>query len=374
MRIRGSVIRKTPGEFEAVDLELDGPGDGEVMVQLAASGMCHSDDHLARGDMPVAIYPLCGGHEGSGVVVEVGPGVTHLREGDHVVFAFMPACGRCRWCARGMQNLCDLGSMILAGSRYKDPSSFRLSLDGVPVGQMVGLSTFAEYTTVDAASAVRIPSDVPLVPAALVGCGVGTGWGAAVNSAQVEVGDTVIVMGVGGIGINAVQGASHAGAARIIAVDPVPFKLGIATKLGATHTCASIEEATDLAKGFTNGQGADSAIVTVGVTTGEHVAQAFAAIRKGGTVVVTGLGKAREFGIPVPLAELTLMQKRIQGSLYGGCSPTVDIPLQIELYTLGVLKLDELITTTYSIEDVAQGYRDMHAGTNIRGVVVFDRT
>lgn len=235
MRIRGSVIRKTPGEFEAVDLELDGPGDGEVMVQLAASGMCHSDDHLARGDMPVAIYPLCGGHEGSGVVVEVGPGVTHLREGDHVVFAFMPACGRCRWCARGMQNLCDLGSMILAGSRYKDPSSFRLSMDGVPVGQMVGLSTFAEYTTVDAASAVRIPSDVPL-------------------------------------------------------------------------------------------------------------------------------------------AELTLMQKRIQGSLYGGCSPTVDIPLQIELYTLGVLKLDELITTTYSIEDVAQGYRDMHAGTNIRGVVVFDRT
>jgi S-(hydroxymethyl)glutathione dehydrogenase/alcohol dehydrogenase len=371
LRVRGSVIRRTPGEFEPVDLELDEPREGDVLVRMAASGLCHSDDHIAKGDMPVAIYPLCGGHEGSGVVVQVGPGVTHVAEGDHVVFAFMPACGRCRWCARGMQNLCDMGSQVLAGSRYKDPSSFRLSLDGAPVGQMVGLSTFAEYTCVDAASAVPIPKDIPLDKAALVGCGVGTGWGAAVNSAEVRVGDTVIVMGIGGIGINAVQGASHAGALHVIAVDPVPFKREMALKLGATHACPSIEEAADLARTFTNGQGADSAIVTVGVITGSHVAQAFAGIRKGGTVVVTGLGKVREKGIPIPIAELTLYQKRIVGSLYGACSPTVDIPLQLELYTSGMLKLDELITRRYSIDEVAQGYRDMHAGLNIRGLITF---
>jgi S-(hydroxymethyl)glutathione dehydrogenase/alcohol dehydrogenase len=372
VKVRGAVIRATPGEFEPVDLELDEPRAGEIMVKVAASGLCHSDDHLAKGDMPVAIYPLCGGHEGAGVVVQVGPEVSHLAEGDHVVFAFMPACGRCRWCARGLQNLCDLGSQILAGSRYKDPDSFRMSLDGAPVGQMVGISTFAEYTTVDSASVVKIPSDIPLDKAALVGCGVGTGWGASVNSAEVAVGDTVIVMGIGGIGINAVQGAAHAGAVHVIAVDPVEFKRDVALKLGATHSAGSIEEAAELARSFTDGQGADAAIVTVGVITGKHVAQAFASVRKGGTVVVTALGKARETGIPVSPAELTLYQKRIVGSLYGACSPTVDIPLQLELYTSGMLKLDELITGTYSIDDVARGYRDMHAGRNIRGVVLFD--
>lgn len=372
MKVRGSVIRRTPGEYQPVDIELEGPRDGEIMVKVAASGLCHSDDHIARGDMPVAIYPLCGGHEGAGVVTEVGRGVSHLAEGDHVVFAFMPSCGRCRWCARGMQNLCDLGSQVLAGSRYKDPDSFRMTLDGAPVGQMVGISTFAEYTTVDAASVVKIAADIPLDKAALVGCGVGTGWGSAVNSAEVAVGDTVIVMGIGGIGINAVQGASHAGAVHVIAVDPVAFKRDIALKLGATDGVESIEEAAELARSFTDGQGADAAIVTVGVTTGEHVAQAFASVRKGGTVVVTGLGKAREFGIPLPIAELTLYQKRIVGSLYGACSPSVDIPLQLELYTSGMLKLDELITRTYSVDEVAQGYRDMHEGLNIRGVVLFD--
>jgi S-(hydroxymethyl)glutathione dehydrogenase/alcohol dehydrogenase len=201
---------------------------------------------------------------------------------------------------------------------------------------------------------------------------VSTGWGSAVNSADVQVGDTVIVMGIGGVGINAVQGARHAGACNIIAVDPVAFKREKAEEMGATHCFDNMEEATEVAKSFTRGQGADAAIVTVGITTGHHLAQGFASIRKGGTVVATGIARASEVGLPVSLAELTLYQKRIQGSLFGACSPAVDIPRQVELYQSGMLKLDELITSTYTLDQVAQGYEDMHAGKNIRGVVLYD--
>jgi NDMA-dependent alcohol dehydrogenase len=372
MKTRASILRSAPGKYETAELELEEPRAGEVLVKLAASGLCHSDDHLATGDMPVPVYPIAGGHEGSGVVQQVGPGVRHLKEGDHIVFSFIPGCGRCRWCARGQQNLCDLGANMLVGARFEDPTSFRMSLDGAPVAQMAGISTFSEYTTVDMNSCVKIPDDIPLDKACLVGCGVGTGWGSAVNSADLRVGDTVVIMGIGGIGINAVQGAAHAGAQNIIAVDPVQFKREKAQEMGATHCYDNIEEATEVAKSFTNGQGADASIVTIGITKGEHIAQAFAATRKGGTIVVTGIGDLTEVGIPVPLAELTLAQKRIQGSLFGACSPSIDILLQLELYQAGTLKLDELVTNTYTLDQVAQGYEDMHAGKNIRGVVVYD--
>jgi S-(hydroxymethyl)glutathione dehydrogenase/alcohol dehydrogenase len=247
-----------------------------------------------------------------------------------------------------------------------------MSLDGAPVGQMCGISTFSEYTTVAIDSTVKISKDLPLDKACLVGCGVGTGWGSAVNSANVQPGETVIVMGVGGIGINAVQGAAHAGASNIIAVDPLPFKREKAMELGATHAVETMEEATELAQSFTNGQGADSAIVTVGVTTAEHVGQAFNAIRKAGTCVVTGLGNiASGDPLPISIAQLTLFQKRLQGSLFGASSPSKDIPRMLQLYTDGKLKLDELVTRTYTLDEVAQGYKDMHAGTNLRGVIVF---
>jgi S-(hydroxymethyl)glutathione dehydrogenase/alcohol dehydrogenase len=372
MKTRGAVLRSAPGKYETAELDLDDPREGEGLVKLAASGMCHSDDHVATGDLPIPVYPICGGHEGSGVVQEIGAGVRDLKPGDHLVFSFLAACGRCRWCARGQQNLCDLGAMVMRGTRPRDPRSFRMSLDGAPVAQMAGISTFSEHTLVDVNSCVKLPQDVPLETVCLLGCGVGTGWGSAVNSAEVQVGDTVIVMGVGGVGINAVQGAAHAGARNVIAVDPVAFKREKAGELGATHSLDTMEEATELARSFTAGQGADSAIITVGVTTGEHIAQGFAAIRKGGTVVVTGVGDMRAVGLPIPLAELTLYQKRFQGSLFGACSPTADIPRQLELYRSGKLKLDELITTRYTLDQVAQGYEDMHAGKNIRGIVVFD--
>jgi NDMA-dependent alcohol dehydrogenase len=371
MHTRGAIVRKTPGKFEVVDLEVDDPRENEVQVQMVASGLCHSDDHVATGDLPVAIYPHAGGHEGAGIVSKAGSNRKGLKEGDHVVFSFLPSCGYCRWCASGMQNLCDLGANLTAGSRFDNPTDYRLKLAGTdqPVGQMLGISTFCEVTTVSADSAIKIPDDIPLDKACLTGCGVGTGWGSAVNSAEVQPGHTVIVMGIGGIGINAVQGASHAGASNIIAVDPVAFKREKAQELGATHAVESMEEASELAKQLTNGQGADSSIVTVGVIKPEHVAQALGAVRKAGTCVVTALGNVTEVGLPIAISELTLFQKRLQGALFGASNPNWDILRQLQLYREGVLKLDELVTKTYSLDEVAQGYQDMHDGKNIRGVI-----
>jgi S-(hydroxymethyl)glutathione dehydrogenase/alcohol dehydrogenase len=373
MRTRGSALIKAPGAYETIDIELDEPRPNELLVRMVASGLCHSDDHLATGDLLLGTYPYCGGHEGAGVVERVGPNTAGYAPGDHVVFSFIPSCGRCRWCATGHQNLCDYGAHTLGGGRADDPKSFRMHTpEGANVGQMAGISTFAEYTLVNVASAVKIEKDLPLDKMCLLGCGVGTGWGSAVYAAEVQPSQTVIVMGIGGIGSNAVQGAAYAGASNVIAVDPVELKRDAALALGATHAFADITEATELARSLTNGQGADSAIVTVGVTTGEHVAQAFSAIRKAGTVVVTGIGKLTEVGIPVSLLELTMFQKTIKGALFGACNPTWDILNQAQMYRDGRLKLDELITTTYKLDQVAQGYEDMHAGKNIRGVVLFD--
>jgi NDMA-dependent alcohol dehydrogenase len=372
MKTRGAIIRKAPGKYEVVDLEVDDPRAGELRVKMVASGLCHSDDHIATGDMPVATFPFAGGHEGGGIVESVGPNTPGFGPGDKVVFSFLPACGRCRWCATGHQNLCDLGATLLVGSRFDDPASFRMHLDdGTPVGQMCGISTFSEYSTVGVASAVKVPDDTPLDKACLLGCSVGTGWGSAVNSGGVRPGDTVIVMGIGGIGVNAVQGAAHCGATNVIAVDPIPFKREVAQSLGATHAVDNMAEATEIARSFTNGQGADVAIVTVGIMKGEIVAEAFSSIRKAGTVVVTGLGDITEVGVPISLGELTLFEKRLQGAMYGGSNPSADIPKMLNLYRAGQLKLDELVTTTYSLDEVAKGYEDMHAGRNIRGVIIF---
>ncbi|GHE93738.1 putative zinc-type alcohol dehydrogenase AdhD [Amycolatopsis deserti] len=372
MYTRGAVIRQAPGELEVVDLELDDPYPDEVQVRLVASGLCHSDDHHATGDIPVGTYPFALGHEGAGVVTKVGPNTKGIEEGDHVIFSAIPSCGHCRWCAAGASNLCDLAAGILAGPRFTD-GTYRLhTTDGTPVGQMCGISTFTETTTVSLASVVKIDPDIPLDKACLVGCGVSTGWGSAVNSARVQPGDTVIVMGIGGIGASALQGAVHAGASNVIAVDPVAFKREQAPVFGATHAVESMAEATELAKQFTNGQGADAAVITVGVMRPEYVGQALGAVRKAGIVVTTAVGPHRVSDVPLDLFELTLFQKRLEGTCFGATSGNRDVHRLLRLYQEGTLKLDEMITRTYTLDDIAQGYRDMHEGKNIRGVVLFD--
>jgi S-(hydroxymethyl)glutathione dehydrogenase/alcohol dehydrogenase len=357
-----------PGRYEIQDVELDDPKDHEVLVRYVASGICHSDVHFLTGEH-LGVAPMCGGHEGAGVVEGVGPGVTGLKVGDHVVASFIPSCGRCRYCAAGRANLCDLGAKLQLGPQLD--GTYRMHDDGEPISQFLLISTFSPWSVVPEQSLVKVPKDVPLETVCLLGCGVGTGLGSALNAAGVRAGHNVIVMGVGGVGINAVQGAAIAGAATVVAVDPVPFKREMAQRFGATHAFEGIAEATEFVHSITNGQGADSAICTMDGPTGDDVAAAFDAISKGGTVVVTGMASHHTPpGIPISLLMLAGMEKRIQGCLFGMCSPAVDILRQIDLYRAGRLKLDELVTRRYALEEINDAVTDLLEGRNIRGVIV----
>lgn len=371
MKTQAAVLWSQPGKWEVTEIVLDPPRDGEVLVRLVATGMCHSDDHVATGDMPARHLPMCGGHEGAGVVEAVGPAVHDLGRGDHVVFSFVSSCGRCKWCATGRQALCNVGPHLTTNNAFLD-GTFRMHTGHQDIAQFAWLGAFAQHTVVRRDNLVKIDQDLPLREMCLLACGVPTGWGSAVTSVGVQPGDVTIVMGLGGIGMNAVQGAAHAGASRVIAVDPIEFKREVALTLGATDVFASIGEATELAKELTEWQGADNAIVAVGLTRSEHVGQAFAAISKGGTVAVTGISGVSE---PLPSAsmfELSMYQKRIQGVLYGGLSPNVAIPRLTRMYRTGQLKLSELITRTYELDQINDAYLDMHAGRNIRGVITFE--
>jgi NDMA-dependent alcohol dehydrogenase len=370
VKTNAAVLFSQPGKWEVTEVDLDGPGPTEVLIKMGAAGLCHSDDHLVTGDMPAMKLPFAGGHEGAGIVEEVGSAVSNLAPGDHVVLQFIPGCGRCRPCASGMQNLCDSGAMLLAGCQLD--GTYRMHKDGADVGQMCMVSTFSQYTIAPSISCVKIPDDIPLTSACLVGCGVPTGVGSAEVGANVRPGDVVIIMGIGGIGINAVQGARHCGASRIIAVDPVPFKREMALEFGATDAVETIQQAARLAQESTNGQGADSAILTIGVLRGEHIGQAFDTVRKGGTIAVVGIGPVSDQSIPVSPFILAMFQKRIQGVLYGSLSPSKDMLRLVAMYQAGKLKLDELVTRTYTLDQINEGYADMHAGRNIRGVITFD--
>jgi alcohol dehydrogenase (nicotinoprotein) len=369
MKTRAAVLRGTNQDFEVIELELDPPKAGEVLIKFAAAGLCHSDEHLRTGDL-IPRFPIVGGHEGAGVIEEVGPGVTRLKPGDHVICSFLPTCGHCRWCASGKSNLCDMGATIMDGCL--PDGTYRWHADGADFGGMCMLGTFSERAVISENSAVKVDDDLPLDKVVLIGCGVPTGFGSAVHAAQTEPGDTIAIYGVGGIGINSVQGAALAGAVNVVAIDPLANKREMAEKLGATHSCETAEQAHELIQQLTRGVGADKAIVTVGVVDEVVVNHAFNAIRKGGTVVVTGLADPMKPTIQISGALLTLFEKRIQGSLFGSGDPFNDIPRMVDLYRAGDLKLDELITQTYTLDEVNQGYRDLIDGKNIRGVIVYD--
>jgi S-(hydroxymethyl)glutathione dehydrogenase/alcohol dehydrogenase len=371
MKTKGALLWGVGKDWSVEEIEVGDPREGEVTVQLAASGLCHSDQHVATGATRVAFFPVLGGHEGSGVVTRVGPGVTGLKEGDHVVTAFMPACGRCLPCAKGMQNLCDLGAHLLTGQSISDRSFRVQTSSGQDVVPMCLLGTFSPYITVHEASLVRIEPYIPLEPAALVACGVTTGWGSATRVADVRPGEDVVVMGAGGVGMNAVQGAAAAGAKRVFVVDPAERKREWAQAFGATHAFADVESARGPINELTWGRMADKTIITVGDLQGEDVAAAMSLTGKGGRVVVTGIGRSTNVDVKLDLAALTLLQKDLQGAMFGGLSPRAAIPALLSLYQEGRLKLDELITTRYSLEEVNQGYQDMRDGKNIRGVIVY---
>ena len=325
MKTKGAILWGVGEEWSVEEIDLGDPKEGEVQVQLAASGLCHSDEHLVTGGTPVAFYPVIGGHEGSGVVTKVGPGVTGLQEGDHVVTAFIPACGQCPPCSKGMQNLCDLGANLLAGGSISD-GSYRVQARGKDVIPMCLLGTFSPYITVHQASVVKIEPDIPLDIAALVGCGVTTGWGSATKVADVRPGENVVVMGAGGVGMNAVQGAAAAGAKRVMVIEPVAKKREWAMDLGATHVFESAEEATEKVNELTWGRMADKTIITVGDIQGEDIQTALSLTGKGGRAVVTGMGNAANTDVKLSLFELTLLQKDLQGAIFGGLAPRAAIP------------------------------------------------
>ncbi len=369
MKTKAAILRSSGQDWQVVELELDPPKANEVLIRFVAAGLCHSDEHLRTGDLP-ARYPIVGGHEGAGIIEQVGPGVTRVKPGDHVVCSFIPSCGRCRWCSTGRQNLCDLGATILDGSL--PDQTFRFHADGEDVGAMCMLGTFSQWSVISEYSCVPVDPDLPLEKAVLVGCGVPTGWGSAVYAAGVRPGDTVVIYGIGGIGINAVQGARHAGAKNVVAVDPVAFKREKAEELGATHSVASAQEAQDLVTQLTLGVGAEHAIVTVGVVGEEVVEAAFNVIGKGGTVTITGLGGLAEKTVHLSGTILTLFEKRVQGTLFGSANPIYDIRKMLDLYRAGQVKLDELVTNTYRLEQINQGYQDLLDGKNIRGVLIHE--
>jgi S-(hydroxymethyl)glutathione dehydrogenase/alcohol dehydrogenase len=381
MKTRAAVLFGIGQEWRVEEVELDDPGPREVLVRMKAAGLCHSDEHVVQGDMvpPPEVaeaagmepaFPMIGGHEGAGEVVAVGAG-SRLEPGDHVAASFFPACGHCHYCATGRQNLCDLGAKTFEAGMVTDGRHAHHLGDGRIVNTLAKLGTFAEHMLVSEDSLVKVEPDIPWVPAALVSCGVATGWGSAVNRADVKPGDTVVVVGTGGVGMNAVQGAAMAGAKRVIAVDLVEWKREQALSFGATHTFASMEEAQPAVMEMTWGRGADAVIMVPGLMTGDMVAPAMAMTAKGGTVVVTAIANLMATEVSMSLFELAMFQKEVKGTIFGSCNPRSDIPELLSMYTEGRLKLDELVTRTYTLDQINEGYDDMRAGRNIRGVITF---
>lgn len=369
MKTKAAVLWELGKDWEVAELELDPPKEGEVLIRFVAGGLCHSDEHLRHGDI-VPRFPMVGGHEGAGIIEEVGPGVTRVKPGDHVVCSFVPSCGYCRFCSTGQQNLCDWGATILDGCL--PDSTYRFHGNGQDLGGMCMLGTFAQYSVIHQNSCVVVDQDLPLETAVLVGCGVPTGWGSSVYAAGVQPGDTVVIYGIGGIGINAVQGAAFAGAKNVVAVDPLAFKREKAEEFGATHSVASAEEAQQLVGQLTRGVGADKAVITVDIVNEQVVQAAFDSIRKGGTTVITGLADPTKLTVHLSGAMMTLFQKTVKGTLFGSCNPIYDIRKLLDLYQSGHLKLDELVTRRYKLEEINQGYADLLDGKNIRGVIVHE--
>jgi S-(hydroxymethyl)glutathione dehydrogenase/alcohol dehydrogenase len=363
---KAAVCRELNKPVVVETISVDSPKRGEVMVKLAACGVCHSDLSATNGTIPLP-PPLVLGHEGAGEVVEVGEGVTGFAVGDHVVTSFIYMCGKCSFCAAGRPVLClEQGKALVTPPegtpRAKDAG-------GKPLNVFCGCGVMAEYATLSTDNVVKIDPKIPLDRAALVGCAVTTGVGAVFNTARVEPGATVAVFGCGGVGLNAIQGAAIAGAEKILAVDTMASKLEIARKFGATDTLIITpgQDATKEIKKLTGG-GPDYAFECVG--SGALAELAYKAIRRGGKAVIVGVARATDAASIKPMG-MVFEEKSIMGSYFGSCVPRIDFPRMLQLYMGGKLKLDELITRRYKIDEAPQAFADLESGKNARGVIVF---
>lgn len=374
MKTKGAILHGLNQPWSVEEIEVGEPRRGEVMVQLEAAGMCHSDHHLVTGDTPLPSYPAMGGHEGAGKVIQVGEGVEDVEVGDHVVLSFIPSCGKCEPCVTGHSNLCDLGMYLMTGQSISD-GSFRIqTADGENVIPMCLLGTFSPYVTVHQSSVVKIDKEIPFEVACLVGCGVTTGWGSATNVAEVKAGETVIVVGAGGVGMNSVQGAAVSGAERVIVIDPSEFHREQSKKFGATHTFPSMAEAIAPVMEMTWGKMADKTIITVGRINGEDIDPAMTLTKKGGRVVVVGMGGMADMDVTLNLFLFTMLQKEMRGAIFGGANPKAEIPNILSMYKAGKINLDDLVSKHYKLEQINEAYQDMFDGKILRGVIIYDES
>jgi S-(hydroxymethyl)glutathione dehydrogenase/alcohol dehydrogenase len=363
--VRAAVLREIEEAFSVEDVDLAPPGPGEVEVRLAASGVCHSDWNVVTGATANPL-PAVLGHEGAGVVESVGDGVDSVAEGDHVILSWLPACGRCYYCSRGRQVLCDVAMKDMFRGTLPG-GALRLSQNGGPLYHYSYLSAFAERCIVPEGCCVRIRDDAPLEVAALVGCAVMTGYGAAVTRAGVKAGSSIAIFGAGGVGLSAIMGARLAGAAVIAAVDPFPFRRETALELGATQALdPGSDDVPAALRGLTDGRGADAAIDSAGAP--GVLAQAYAAVRRGGTVVAVGL-PPEGLSAELPAADLAREEKVVTGSFYGSCSPQLDMPEVLDLYMDGLLPLDRLVSRAYPLEEINDAFAAMNAGEVARAVI-----
>ncbi len=359
-----AVVAKALNELAVEEVTLDDPKAGEVRVKIGATGVCHSDLSVLNGTIPMAL-PMVLGHEGAGVVEKVGDGVTNVAVGDHVVLSFVPTCGSCYFCQRSEFHFCSVGA---PDGKMLDGTS-RVHLGSDDLNTMQYLGCMAEYSVVPSMSVVGIDKNLPFEQAALVGCGVMTGVGAAIKTAQVTPGSSVAVFGCGGVGLSTIQGARLAGAGIIIAVDLNEDKLALAKEMGATHSVNANTDPVGPVREITNGIGVDYSFEVIGNPT--VMAQAYAAARRGGTVCIVGLGKLTE-SVPLNAMLISVEGKKTIGSFYGNANFRVDMPMLLDLYKGGKLDLDRLITKTYRIDEALQAFADLESGVNARGVIVYD--
>jgi S-(hydroxymethyl)glutathione dehydrogenase/alcohol dehydrogenase len=367
MKARGAVLFEPGKPLEICDVEVAPPRAGEVLVRMAAAGVCHTDLHVMQGKF-TAPLPAVLGHEGAGVVAEVGPGVASLRAGDAVVPLWRLSCGKCEYCRRGRPALCPEGTRVRNSGRLPEGTS-RLSVDGKEIKHYAGVSTFCEYSVIPEVALLKLDGNVPLDRAALLGCAVVTGYGAVTHAARVKPGDTVAVFGAGGVGLNVIQGAVSAGAATLVAVDLHRSKLHLARRFGATHTVdAATGDPVDAVRSITSGRGVDHAFDAVGSPA--TVRQAYDVLAKLGKLIVLGISPAGA-EVSLPLGAMVFEERQILGSFYGSGNPREDIPALAQLYRQGKLKLDELLSRRYPLEQINEAYAALDRGEVARSVVVF---
>jgi alcohol dehydrogenase len=372
MKIRAAVLNRmgapTPyaesKPLSIAEVDLDPPGPGEVLVKIAAAGLCHSDLSVIDGNRPRPM-PMVLGHEAAGVVEELGPGVDDLVVGDHVVLVFVPSCGHCVPCAEGRPALCEPGAAANAAGTLLSGAK-RIHCDGVEVNHHIGCSAFAEYATVSRRSLVKIDRELPLDEAALFGCAVMTGVGAVINTARVQAGSSVAVIGLGGVGLATLLGAVAAGARRVVAIDLSDDKLGLARQLGATDTFnAGASDAVEAIRAATNG-GVEYAFEMAGSVRAMELA--YTITRRGGTTVTAGLPPPTHT-FNIPQVNLVAEERTVKGSYVGTCVPTRDIPRYIELYRRGKLPVDRLMSSHLRLEEINLGFDLLHEGKAVRQII-----